>query len=529
MAKNPRKKTAKKTENHKSLDPGLPVFQLKITLEDIEPPIWRRIQTHDCSLAELHEIIQFCMDWDDDHLHAFEIGEEQYADLSHGAALNDCGDSQSVRLSDLVGQETYRFIYEYDFGDSWRHIIEIEDTLLPEEHVRYPRCLDGRHAGPPEDCGGPWRYPDFVEALQNLDHPEHEEQLEWIGEFDPEAFDLDEVNEGLERLRRWLGRQPAHGQTARFAEGDRVRVKRGVVHRQYPDLPLGGWVGTVARIAWLIPLSYEIQWTPETLAAAHPVYAKRRRRDHEKPDVYWPDEDEIELDSAEQPAEMEQPGELVRRPLSADDEEDRIRMVFGLTSDDPLPEVNEATEQQYRDYLKAHLTFPFHADYLYDLTLPFGAHKPVTVVGPTAESPIDPAAGILCEVRDEEKTEQAPLLRLHWDEGSPNDQYVDDYRTWRLELQDFNASDEDDEEYDGEHDGEYDEDVGEEEDVAWDDNVVDDFDDEEDDPAPLADFDNGPQPFRKAQPSVGRNDLCPCGSGKKFKKCCLKKQGGGAL
>ncbi len=27
---------------------------------------------------------------------------------------------------------------------------------------------------------------------------------------------------------------------------------------------------------------------------------------------------------------------------------------------------------------------------------------------------------------------------------------------------------------------------------------------------------------------VGRNDPCPCGSGKKFKKCCLKKQDGGA-
>lgn len=28
-------------------------------------------------------------------------------------------------------------------------------------------------------------------------------------------------------------------------------------------------------------------------------------------------------------------------------------------------------------------------------------------------------------------------------------------------------------------------------------------------------------PFRRAEPSVGRNDPCPCGSGKKFKKCCL--------
>lgn len=31
------------------------------------------------------------------------------------------------------------------------------------------------------------------------------------------------------------------------------------------------------------------------------------------------------------------------------------------------------------------------------------------------------------------------------------------------------------------------------------------------------------QPFRRDQPKIGRNDLCPCGSGKKFKKCCGQK------
>ena len=30
----------------------------------------------------------------------------------------------------------------------------------------------------------------------------------------------------------------------------------------------------------------------------------------------------------------------------------------------------------------------------------------------------------------------------------------------------------------------------------------------------------GTDPFRRDQPKVGRNDLCPCGSGKKYKKCC---------
>ena len=30
----------------------------------------------------------------------------------------------------------------------------------------------------------------------------------------------------------------------------------------------------------------------------------------------------------------------------------------------------------------------------------------------------------------------------------------------------------------------------------------------------------GPAPIRREQPKIGRNDPCPCGSGKKYKKCC---------
>jgi hypothetical protein len=37
--------------------------------------------------------------------------------------------------------------------------------------------------------------------------------------------------------------------------------------------------------------------------------------------------------------------------------------------------------------------------------------------------------------------------------------------------------------------------------------------------APPLDF-SPPKPTRRTQPKVGRNDPCPCGSGKKFKKCC---------
>jgi len=64
--------------------------------------------------------------------------------------------------------------------------------------LRYPRCVAGKRACPPEDCGGPWGYGDFLDAIQNPEHERHEELLEWVGgEFDPEKFDMEAVNEEL--------------------------------------------------------------------------------------------------------------------------------------------------------------------------------------------------------------------------------------------------------------------------------------------------------------------------------------------
>jgi uncharacterized protein YecA (UPF0149 family) len=30
--------------------------------------------------------------------------------------------------------------------------------------------------------------------------------------------------------------------------------------------------------------------------------------------------------------------------------------------------------------------------------------------------------------------------------------------------------------------------------------------------------------YQRAAPKIGRNDACPCGSGKKYKKCCLEHE-----
>jgi len=62
--------------------------------------------------------------------------------------------------------------------------------LPAEAGARYPVCTGGRRACPPEDCGGPWGYEEFLVAIDNTGHVEHGSMLEWAGcQFDPDAFD----------------------------------------------------------------------------------------------------------------------------------------------------------------------------------------------------------------------------------------------------------------------------------------------------------------------------------------------------
>jgi Plasmid pRiA4b ORF-3-like protein len=179
------------------------VFQIKMTLQGIVPPIWRRIQMKDCTLDELHALIQVTMGWEFEHLYRFDIGGVEYAgpDVTSDEDVEDaCGTMLSEVLP--VQNRRPRFQYEYDFGDNWIHQLIVEERFRPTEGVKYPICVAGQRACPPEDCGGRWAYPDFVEAISNPDHPRHEEVLEWVGgEFDPERFDLEAVNGELRRLR----------------------------------------------------------------------------------------------------------------------------------------------------------------------------------------------------------------------------------------------------------------------------------------------------------------------------------------
>jgi hypothetical protein len=191
-------------EKHHAVAKSGAIYQFKVTLKGSDPPIWRRIQVLDCTLGELHEVLQVVMGWEDCHLHQFIVRGEYYGPLEPEDVLWDMEkhdeEETSIRQIVKMGRKT-RFTYEYDFGDLWQHEIVLEKTLEPEPKVRYPRCVEGAMACPPEDCGRVWGYAEFLEAIGDPKHESHEDMLEWIGGgFDPEKYDLDAVNRELRRL-----------------------------------------------------------------------------------------------------------------------------------------------------------------------------------------------------------------------------------------------------------------------------------------------------------------------------------------
>jgi hypothetical protein len=183
----------------------VPIYQIKVTLKDSKPPIWRRLLVRgDITLADLHDVIQAAFGWLDYHLHQFIIGETYYGvpnpDFFDYPEMHD---ERKLRLQQITDREGYKFDYEYDFGDSWIHEIRVEKILPPQPGQNYPLCTAGRRACPPEDVGGIWGYYYFLEALEDPNHEDHEMYLDWTGGgFDPNEFDLDGTNAALRELRR---------------------------------------------------------------------------------------------------------------------------------------------------------------------------------------------------------------------------------------------------------------------------------------------------------------------------------------
>ncbi len=184
------------------------VYQFKVTLRKIEPPIWRRIQVPGkYSFWDLHVAIQDAMGWLDYHLHAFRIHEKhKHKMIEIGIPGDEMDDDNflpgwKIPIRDYFREPGESVLYEYDFGDGWEHEILLEGILLKEKGVKYPRCIGGERACPPEDCGGPPGYDDLLKVIRNPKHKEYEDFIHWLKghaknyyPFEPEKFEPEKVH-----------------------------------------------------------------------------------------------------------------------------------------------------------------------------------------------------------------------------------------------------------------------------------------------------------------------------------------------
>ncbi|MFP5488178.1 MAG: plasmid pRiA4b ORF-3 family protein [Acidimicrobiia bacterium] len=183
------------------------VLQLKVMLKGSKPPIWRRVLVDATStLEELHEVIQAAFGWWNYHLYEFEFGRARYGipdpdGFDFGPPTRD---ARTTRLDPVAGAGA-TFTYTYDFGDWWEHQVAVEKVLDASPVPSLPACLDGRRAGPPEDCGGVGGYQELLGILADPDHPEHASRAEWASarggaSLDPNVFDPADFAENLRTI-----------------------------------------------------------------------------------------------------------------------------------------------------------------------------------------------------------------------------------------------------------------------------------------------------------------------------------------
>jgi hypothetical protein len=174
------------------------VLRFKVTLLEVNPPVWRRFQVpENYSFWDLHVAIQDAMGWTDSHLHQFALAVPgSGAPIVVGIADDEFESGQEtlpgweIPVIQHLSEAGQTARYEYDFGDGWAHELLLDAIEPPEGGSNYPRCLGGERACPPEDCGGPYGYAEFLEAIHDSEHPSHNELLDWAGgEFDPDRFD----------------------------------------------------------------------------------------------------------------------------------------------------------------------------------------------------------------------------------------------------------------------------------------------------------------------------------------------------
>lgn len=175
------------------------VYQFKITLLETKPSVWRRILVpQSYTYYDLHVAIQNAMGWTDSHLHCFD-SKKRYdpssinIDCPFGEPLEEEDNvlyTTETALTYFFKEAGNKMFYTYDFGDNWHHEVVLEKIFAKDQKKKYPVCLAGELACPPEDCGS---IPGYYNCIKTFEDKKDEELLEWMGDWNPESFDPKDV------------------------------------------------------------------------------------------------------------------------------------------------------------------------------------------------------------------------------------------------------------------------------------------------------------------------------------------------
>lgn len=195
------------------------VLEVRVALVESMPEIWRRFELRgSLTLGQIHQVLQTAFDWEDAHLHRFVTSDPfaplrpvdgqflevpQWLPRQQGEEPGDRPEEECT-LDQLLALGSGEAFYEYDFGDSWVHRLELVSRRPVDEDIPPARLVDGARHGPLEDSGGLPGYEDIMDALADPLHPDHNEHSAWVAEmtgsvepFDPAFLDIPAVNQAL--------------------------------------------------------------------------------------------------------------------------------------------------------------------------------------------------------------------------------------------------------------------------------------------------------------------------------------------
>jgi hypothetical protein len=183
-------------------DIGLPsLLRLHLELKDVKPSIWRQAEiSSSLTLTGLHHCIQTLFGWHDSHLWAIHAGSRRFELMEPGfdQVVGKAENPDTTLTSELLHEAGVSILYNYDFGDDWFVLATLEAIVPAAPGVRYPRCLAGERAGPPEDCGGLPGFERLLAARKAPRNRESRELLEWVGPgWNPESFNIEMLNKAL--------------------------------------------------------------------------------------------------------------------------------------------------------------------------------------------------------------------------------------------------------------------------------------------------------------------------------------------